>query len=136
MKVNPSSNSINVHKRLPKSLVIPRAGTHLYSIGLTFYKPSNAGKRNTINNPYFVMILVLISILRQIILLIIPEQNQDFYAIVGDLAYFIGIRCEVSFLIILGISLAFLSQILNYYYYIHGINPIDLRVFAMLSGLI
>jgi len=53
MKVSPNIN-IKVNKLLPKSMAIASAGTHLYSIGLSLYKPFNARNRHTINNPYFI----------------------------------------------------------------------------------
>ena len=136
MKVNCESNAIKVNKVLPKSVCISRAGTHLYSIGLSLYKPINARNRQITNTPVFVFILLILFLLKHIILIIIPKQSQKFYTIAGDFTYFTGIRIPTSILMIDCITIALLSQLLNVYNYSRGIKPRDLRVFAMLSGLI
>jgi len=46
MKVSPNISVINVRKVLPISVRIVRAGTHLYGIGLSLYKPYNITKIN------------------------------------------------------------------------------------------
>ena len=120
MKVNPKSNAIKVNKVLPKSVCISSAGTHLYSIGLSLYKPINARKRSVTNNPLFVFSLLIIFLLKHIILIIIPKQSQQFYTIVGDFAYFTGIRIPTSILIIDCITIALLSQLLNSCHYWKG----------------
>ena len=98
MKVNPKSNAIKVNKVLPKSVCISSAGTHLYSIGLSLYKPLNARKDHSlIYRPILVFILLIVCLLRQLLLIIIPEQSQEFYTMVGDITYFMVLRIPIIY---------------------------------------
>ena len=135
MKVNPKV-TIKRNKLLPGSLVIRRAGTHLYSIGLSLYKPLNATNRSLIYNPYFVFTFFLMFYIREIILFIIPEKSENFYLLVGEISHFIGHRIATELLVSNTIQIIIFSQLLNYYNYSRGIKPRDLCVFWMLSGLI
>ena len=133
-KVSDNSNVVKLSRVLPQSMAIVKAGTHLHSIGLSLYKPSLNAYRNPFKHPLLVFMTIFLLILRQMIVIIIPEQNQQFYAITGDWFYFLGMRLQLSLICIIGLSIPLMSQLIHYYNYKNGVKPTDLRVFQMLSG--
>src|SRR5258708_5317709 len=132
MNININNNVVVLHKLIPWSLIIVRASTHLYSIGLSHYKPLNATNRELIDRPLFTIIFLTINVIKQIVLILLPEQNNNIYAIMGDLAYYFGKNISKYFdiLFIVCFILVLLSQLLNFYNYIYGIKPRDLNIFS------
>ncbi|CAG2176256.1 unnamed protein product, partial [Oppiella nova] len=118
---------------LPGSLTIERAGTHLYSIGLSQYKPPNATTRPLMYSPIAVTVGLLVLLIKQIVLILLPEQSLEFYAMVGDVPYFSGLRLQNSAVMLCGLTIALSSQLLTYYNHRNDIKPTFLTVFSMLS---
>ncbi|CAG2173493.1 unnamed protein product [Oppiella nova] len=71
--------------------------------------------------------------LLQIVLILLPEQSLEFYAMVGDVPYFSGIRLQNSVAMLCGLTIALSSQLLTYYNHRNDIKPTFLTVFSMLS---
>ena len=129
---------INSHKLLPPELSITGAESHLYRIGLSLYK-SGSVDRKWIYNPILVFIIISQLLVRYIVFMVLPQMDEWVYLYYGDTAYFIGnniTRIISSAMVIFITLIAFFSLINNYYNYINGIKPTDLRVFLMISGLI
>jgi len=74
--------------------------------------------------------------IREMILIILQEKNENFYLLVGNLPYFVGHRVTTELLTLNIIQMTILSLLLNYYNYSRGTKPRDLCVFWMLSSLI
>src|SRR5882672_5258531 len=92
MSAKPMQNrliDLSVNKVIPLTLAITDAGTDLYSIGLSNHKPFNAPKRRWFHKPIVVFITISHFILRQLVSILIPQQNTEFYVINGDVAYFL-----------------------------------------------
>ena len=140
MRVHPKQTvpRVRIKRVIPGSLAIRSAGTHFYGIGLSNHKPFNAPKRRWFHKPIVVFAVVFSqSFLRQLVSILIPQQNQEFYAVIGDALYFLGkvwIQSSIAMIVVTIIALS--SQLLNFYNFMNGIKPRDLCVFRMLSGLI
>src|SRR6202021_702466 len=82
---------VTIKRVIPGSLAITHAGTHLYSIGLSNHKPFNAPKRRWFHKTIVVFATLFSQlIVRQLVSILIPQQNPEFYAIIGDITYFVG----------------------------------------------
>src|SRR3984957_17845339 len=119
MRVHPMETvpRVSIKRVIPGSLAIRSAGTHFYSIGLSNHKPFNAPKRRWFHKP-IVVFAVLFSqfFLRQLVSILIPQQNQELYAIIGDVTYFLGpvwVQSSIGLMLIAIIALS--SQLLNFY---------------------
>ena len=140
MRVHPKQTipRIRIKRVIPFTLAITHAGTHLYSIGLSNHKPFNVLKRRWFHKPIVVFVSLFSQFfLRQLVSILIPQQNPEFYAIIGDVTYFLGpvwVQTSIGLMLIAIIALS--SQLLNFYNFMNGIKPRDLCVFWMLSGLI
>src|SRR5258708_1886990 len=90
----PVNQQIKPNKLLPKHLIIPDAGMHLYKIGLTNYCIGNKTiKRHLINNPILIFIMSLIEVILLIISLCTSVENKDLFYYIGDWSSFIpGVR--------------------------------------------
>ena len=140
MRVHPMETvpRVRINRVIPGSLAITHAGTHFYSIGLSAHKPLNAPKRRWFHKPIVVFATLFSQlIIRQLVSILIPQQNPEFYAIIGDFTYFFGkVWVNASIGMIVVSTIALFSQLLNFYNFMNGIKPRDLSVFSMLSGLI
>src|SRR5882757_5559481 len=98
-------------------MIIGSAGTHLYTIGLSLYKPYNRHiNRHITNNPYFIFALILMLCIRQIIFMTIPgDRSVYFYALIGDVGYILGFRFVYSIIFLNLCIIIIFSQILNFY---------------------
>src|SRR5258708_7370413 len=140
MRVHPKQTvpRVRINRVIPGSLAITHAGTDLYSIGLSNHKPFNAPKRRWFHKPIVVFAVLFIQlVLRQLVSILIPQQNPEFYAFIGDMTYFFGaswFSFSISLISVTIIALS--SQLLSFYNFMNGIKPRDLCVFWMLSGLI
>jgi len=118
---------------LPPDIIIISAETYLYRIGLSLFKES---ERTKLHNPKFIFIINIISIIRSIISLQLPEENVKLFIMNGDFSYFLGIRTHFNIAYCLYILLALTSQLIHYNNYRNNIKPSYLKPFAMMSGLI
>jgi len=126
-------DNFDATKLLPPDIIINSAETYLYRIGLSLFKQS---ERIKFYNPIFISFINIISIIRTIISLHLPEDNVKLFIINGDFSYFLGIRTHFNIAYILYILLALTSQIIHYINYKNDIKPSYLKPFAMMSGLI
>src|ERR1700728_3039687 len=126
MRVHPMETvpRVRIKRVIPGSLAIRSAGTHLYSIGLSNHKPFNAAKRRWFHKPIVVFVSLFSQyFLRQLVSILIPQQNPEFYAISGDILYFsstIWIQASIGMMVIGIIALS--SQLLNFYNFMNGIK--------------
>ena len=129
-------DKIHVKKVIPPELVIRGAESNLYRIGLSLYKTGSV-KRKWFYNPILVFIITTQLLIRNIVFILLPEMSEEFYLYLGDAGYFMGPRIQTETTGSLVILISILSQIMNFYNYINGIKPMDLKVFSMVSnGLI
>jgi hypothetical protein len=73
---------------------------------------------------------------KQIIQLLLPEDNPKYFIILGDYVYFLGLRPYQYIAFGLYMVLALTSQMIYYYNYKNDIKPNFLKVFEMISGLV
>src|SRR5580698_8191598 len=113
MRVHPKQTvpRVRIKRVIPLTLAITNAGTHLYSIGLSNHKPFNAPKRRWFHKPIVVFAVVFSQLfLRQLVSILIPQQNPEFYAIIGDATYFVGTVWVKLSITLLSISIIAMSS--------------------------
>lgn len=128
-------NNFKADNRLPPDIVIHSAEAHMFRIGLSLFE-NESTKRIKLHNPIFITLVNIISLMRCIISLLLPKENEKLFIINGDFSYFLGIRIHFNIAYGLYILLALTSQLLHYINYKNDIKPIYLKPFAMMSGLI
>ena len=118
MRVHPKQTvpRVRITRVIPGSLAIRSAGTHFYSIGLSNHKPLNAPKRRWFHKPIVVFAVVFSQlVLRQLVSIVIPQQNPEFYAIIGDVTYFLGpiwIQASIGLMVSAIIALSSVTKLL------------------------
>ena len=134
---NKVRNQIQSNKLLPKNLIIPDVGMHLYKIGLTnHYFGNNQIKRSLIHNPMLVFIMALIEVLVSIISLCNTNQDMDLFYYLGDQSAFIpGVRIHFNIGKVIWFSISLISQILHYWYSRKGISYEWIKPFEMMAGI-
>jgi hypothetical protein len=75
------------NKLLSNDLVINKAGSHLYLIGLSLTQ-FGSQKRHRFYNPKFVLYINLILVMRCIISVLSNDDNRNLFIIIGDYSYF------------------------------------------------
>jgi hypothetical protein len=128
-------NTFKANKRLPPDIIIHSAETHMFHIGLSLFE-NESTKRTKLHNPVFITLVNTISLMRCIISLLLPQENEKPFIIIGNFSYFLGIRVHFNLAYGLYILLALTSQLLHYINYKNDIKPIYLKPFTMMSGLI
>jgi hypothetical protein len=124
---------LDVDKPLPSVITIKYAENHLYRIGLSLFS-SGSQKRNRFHNPFFISILISLTILKSFTVILMKEDK--YVLLIGDFAYFINGRYFLNVAIILFASLSLSSQILHYWKYHKNESPSYLKPFEMISGLV
>jgi len=129
--------SFDAKKVLPQYMILKSAQTHLFRIGLC---PKNncsqINIRTRFHNPVLIFCIISISIIKNIISLILSEENEDLLVITGDFYHFLGIRVHFNIASGLNMLLALSSQLIYYYNYKNNIKPNYFKVFEMMSGLV
>jgi len=122
---------------LPQNMILKSAGSHFYRIGLSLF-PFGSEKRKRLFNPYFITIIISFSLLKSMLSLLIPEDDNYYkYRILfGDWVYFMKARLHITITQIIYGLIALISQLLNYWYYKNNISPSYLKPFEMMSGLV
>jgi len=128
--------SFNANKVLPKYMILKSAQTHLFRIGLCLTNNNNYELRSSFHNPLLIFCIIVISIMKNIISLILSEENQNLRVIIGDFYDFLGIRVHFNIASGLEMILALSSQLIYYFNYKNDIKPNYLKVFEMMSGLV
>jgi hypothetical protein len=120
---------------LPPNDVLDSAGTHLYRIGLSLY-PFGSKRRNIFHNPILAFIMILIYWSKAITAVLLPEDNEMIFKMIGDYQYFMNGRIHMNLAVIPYMSLALISQMINAWNYYNDIKPSYLKPFEMMSGLV
>ena len=123
------------NKPLPSNLVNNFVDLHLYRIGLSLF-PNEFIKRTRIHNPKFIFIIQLLFFIRSIIALLSSREDTQFYAYIGDFAYFINAKAHIGTAAAFASFPSIVSQIIHYFNYKNDIKPSYLKPFEMLSGLV
>jgi hypothetical protein len=123
-----------VDKPLPPVIAIHSAENHLYSIGLSLFS-FGSQTRNRFHNPFFISLIVCVSILRSITAILMKEDKYKLL-LVGDFAYFLNGRYFINSAIIIWVSLTLCVQSLHYWKYYKNESPSYLKPFEMISGLV
>jgi hypothetical protein len=127
-------DDFDVEKPLPSVIAIKSAGNHLYSIGLSLFS-FGSQTRNRFHNPFFISLIICVSILKSIIAILMKEDKYRLL-LIGDFTYFLNGRYILNPAIIIWGSLALFSQSLHYWKYYKNESPSYLKPFKMTSGLV
>jgi hypothetical protein len=120
---------------LTPDLVISSAGSHLYRIGLSFYRIGSES-RPKLNNPLIIFTVNTIIALRHFICQLLSGENRYYFELLSDWTYFLNGRQLLGVPIILIALWANISQIIHYWYYKNDIKPQYLKPFQIMSGLV
>jgi len=130
-----SESDFDISKPLPPNLVLTSAGNHLYKIGLSLF-PFGSETRRPFYNPYFISLIISIYFIRSLTALLLNEDNDKNFIIIGDFAHFVKAKYHLNIALILYCFLAFVSQLINYWNHYNDIKPSFLKPFEMMSGLV
>ena len=128
------SKDFDVNHKLSGKYQIKSAGNHFYQIGLTFYRFADE-ERTEFHNPYAILILTLVIILRSIISMVIPEDNETLHIIIGDFCHVLGIKYHLNPALIILFGIDVLCLLLNINHFIGEKKPVYLKPFSIISGL-
>jgi len=84
-------SEIIASKVLPPDVVITGADSHLYRIGVSMQRTTSV-QRKIYYKPIVVFIILFEQLVRNLIFIALPEQNTWFYAVLGDVGHFMGVR--------------------------------------------
>ena len=121
-------------KVLPPEVVITGADSHLYRIGVSMHKTASV-QRKIYHKPIIVFIILFEQLIRNLIFIALPEQNTWFYAVLGDFGHFMGVRQATNIVVALVMVQVISCQLIFFRNYMKSLNPIDLRVFEVMSCL-
>jgi hypothetical protein len=136
-KINSRIGIFGAEHILPQNMILKSAGSHFYRIGLSLF-PFGSEKRKKLFNPYFITIIISFSLLKSMLSLLIPEDDNyyKYHILFGDWVYFMKARLHITITQIIYGLIALISQLLNYWYYKNNISPSYLKSFEMMSGLV
>jgi len=120
---------------LPNNIIIKSAGTHLYRIGLSLY-PNGLESRSLLHNPWIMSITFTSLIIKFMLPLLFPDQDQRFFITIGDFSYFFNGSIHLNIAAVLITSLAFATHLIHYKNYKNHIKPTYLKPFEMIAGLV
>ena len=128
-------SEIIASKVLPPEVVITGADSHLYRIGISM---QNTGpiKRKWYFKPIIVFMVLFQQLVRSLAFISLPGQSIWFYACLGDVGYFMGLRLHTNIVISVIMIQMLACQMIFFSNYMKRIIPKDLRVFQVMSGLI
>jgi hypothetical protein len=133
--VNFKNPSFEPTALLPPNDILDSAGTHLYRIGLSLH-PFGSKKRKILYNPLIAFMMIFIFWIRCITALLLPEDNEIYFKMIGDYPTYLNGRVHVNLAIIPNMSLALVSQLINFWNYFNDIKPSYMKPFEMMSGLV
>ena len=129
-------SAIDPNKCLPPKLCVQSVDDILYRIGLSLYSIRDRPKRQLINHPLIVFIILFICLTERLITVSLSDEFVLVFKALGSAGYFIGIRQHFDTFFFLMTLLVLSSKTIHYYNYRNGIKPTFLRVFQMMSGLV
>ena len=121
---------------LPPELTVQSVEDILHRIGLTLDSTKSHPKRKLFFNPFIIFTFISLFIIREVIFISLPEENDRIFKVFGCFGYLIGIKENSSMIFILISLLAISFQLIYYYNHRNGIKPTFLCVFQMMSGLV
>jgi hypothetical protein len=127
--------SFDVNKPVPQSIAFNSIDNHLYRIGLSLIS-KNHEKRSRFYNPLLILSVNTICLIKCIVSLLLSEENEKLLIINGDFAHFFRSKTHFNVAALLGFLSTLLQQLIYYYNSKNNINPTDLKVFDMMSGLV
>ena len=123
-------------KLLPPNLVIKGADSHLYAIGLSFYKSRSNVRRSRLRHPFIIFIYLILHFIRTNIILLTSQSTIEFHLYMGDVEFFLGSGSSIGMTVFIVTFMCVGCQAIHYYNYKHDIRPKDLVVLEMLAGLV
>ena len=130
----------NLCQPIPRELRVRGADSHMYSIGLSLFKPQTNTKRHILYHPFIVFIVILLTTIKQLIYVYLASNNITvpliWHLYFDNYEHYLpGSNVANILASLLNIFCIYL-QIINYINYRNGIKPTDLRVFRVLAGYI
>jgi hypothetical protein len=122
-----------VTKCLPQNLRLNC--NHFYKIGLSLFS-FGSETRHLFYNPFLILFINLIYFAKSIFSLLLKEENENLFILIGDFSYFIKARIHFNGIILFVSCVALISQLLNFWYYKNNIKPTFLQPLKMISGLV
>jgi hypothetical protein len=123
------------NRLLSNNLVIKKAGSHLYLIGLSLTQ-FGSQKRHRFYNPKFVLFINLLLVMRCIISILSNDDNRNLFIIIGDYSYFFKVRFHYNIALAMYVILAIISQLIYYRSSHKKISLTFLKPFEMMVGLV
>ena len=118
-----SNREIDPSKVLPKQMVIESIDDILYEIGLCLTSQRKHPKRTLIFKPLFVFTFLSLFSLKTLATLLINQNYRQYFIKLGSMGYLLNKNKIFDIIIILGVSLATISQMIYYYNHRYGIKP-------------
>src|ERR1700728_1671067 len=112
---------LDVRLVLPKHLVIPSSGTHLYRYGISWFR-FNQINRHFIHNPVLNFIIVLGYVIRSFIAIKMTSSDDRIYLLLGDFGYFIGAKYHINMFLIICCLYLLLTQLVHIYDHKPGVK--------------
>ena len=119
------------NRLIPPELVIKDYDDLLYEIGLCRTSVRERPKRWPINNPKFITIMSLMSFVKSLVTLLVPESDPQIF---GDIGRYLSISVQWNLIFNLGQQIVITNKLNYYYNHRKGFEPTFLRVFQMMSG--
>ena len=131
--------NIKVNRPLPPELIISKISVHYYLYGLTFFNDDNLkrGCRSRIFNPYFILWMELLYLLRSIIMLFVDDTdqlNRSIFVQAGDFYFFIGAKNHINIAASQYMLTGLTTLLLNFYRFKRNHGPEFLKSLEFLSG--
>ena len=138
---NLHDNELNfkANRPLPPEFQVPKIGVHYYLYGLTFFKDDylKRGRRSRIFNPFFILWMEFLYLLRSILMLYVDEndpQNRSIFVQAGDYPYFIRAKNHINISASQYMLAGLTTLLLNLYRFYRNCGPKFLKSLEFLSG--
>lgn len=126
-------DTVIITKRLPNSLIIRSADSHLYRIGL-LWTPVGDCKRGVFYHPLLIFVVLCVLLTKNVITTFVAGKDIRSSIVLGNASRLSGLGNLVNHGISLCIVLALCSQIIYYVNHKNRVKPTFLRPFHMMSG--
>jgi hypothetical protein len=80
-------DSFDTNKILPQNILIDKADYHLYRISLNLIS-NRPDKKSNFHNPLLIFSVNIALVIKSIIALLIPEENENLLKMIGNFAHF------------------------------------------------
>ena len=129
---------IDPNQCLSKELRIESVANTVHNTGLHLFSKETKSypKRKLFYTPIIIIAVFAVFTSKEVIIILLNEDNDRIFKILGSFGHLVGIRKEFSILFILLSIQAISIEFIYYYNYSKGTEPTFLRVFEMMSGSI